>query len=100
MRLILSVVALTCLLPLAGCTSPAERALRNSPDYRSGYSDGCSSASLEGANKRGQSPVRDDAAFAANRAYRSGWGAGYGACRVMASSQSPLGDPLSPRRTP
>jgi hypothetical protein len=88
---------LIALLPLAACTSPA---LRKSPDFQAGYSDGCASANLEGANKRDTALTRDDAAYQANRAYRSGWGTGFGACRQMTMPQSPGGDPLAMPRTP
>ena len=91
---------LIALLSLAACASPADRALRKSPDFQAGYSDGCAAASLQGANKRDGGPARDEAAYQANRAYRSGWGAGFGACRQMAAPQGPGGDPLAMPRTP
>ena len=78
------------LLPLAGCglfTSKATRALRASPDYKAGYADGCSSAGGPGANPREDSQVRDDQAFATNRAYRAGWRSGFGACRPFTAPQ-------------
>jgi hypothetical protein len=88
---------LISLLPLAACANPA---LRNSPDYRAGYSDGCASASQQGANKRDTDLTRDDAAYQANQAYHSGWSTGFGACRQMAAPQSPVGDPLAMPKTP
>lgn len=72
------------LLLLAGCTlfeSPAERALRRSPDFKAGYSDGCASANASGANPREESGRRDEDAFSGNKAYRTGWNEGFGACR-------------------
>ena len=60
---------LITLLPLAACANPA---LRNSPDFKAGYSDGCASANMAGANKRDTSLTRDDAAYQANRAYQIG----------------------------
>ncbi|MBV9549622.1 MAG: hypothetical protein JO256_08135 [Alphaproteobacteria bacterium] len=71
---------------LAGCflfESKQTRALRASPDYRAGYSDGCASAGSVSANPRADSRRRDDQAYAGNAAYRLGWGEGYGACRPM-----------------
>ena len=65
----------------------ADRATRNSPDFKAGYSDGCASASLQGANPRDTGLTRDDAAYGANPAYHSGWGEGFGACRAMAAPQ-------------
>ena len=85
---------------LAACASPANRALRNTPDFRAGYSDGCASASMQGANKRDSGVTRDDAAYQANAAYHSGWASGFGACRQMAAPQSPVGDPLAMPKTP
>lgn len=77
--------ALLLLLPLlAGCAlfeSKETRALRASPDYKAGYSDGCASASAVSANPRADTQSRDDQAFADNPAYRLGWREGYGACR-------------------
>jgi hypothetical protein len=67
---------------LTGCIffeTPRERAMRNDPEFKAGYSDGCASASARGTNYRGDR-VRDDAAFASSKAYRSGWGAGYSVC--------------------
>lgn len=91
---------LCLLLPLAACSSAADRALRNSPDYRAGYSDGCASASLNGANPRESGPTRDEEAYRANQAYRRGWGAGFGTCRQMAMPQSPGGGPMGVPRSP
>lgn len=76
-------VCLVLLVALGGCTlfeSKATRALRNSPDYRAGYTDGCDSAGGDDAAHRDTSR-RDDDAYASNRAYRMGFGAGLGACR-------------------
>ena len=82
-------------MPLAACADPA---LQKSPDFQADYSDGCASASLQGATKRDTSVTRDDVAYEANKAYHSGWGTGFGACRPMAAPQG--GDPLSMPRTP
>ena len=82
---------------LAGC---ADRAVRNSPEYRAGYTDGCASANLAGANKRDTSLTRDEAAYRNSPPYHSGWGAGFGACRAMTAPVSPAGDPLAMPRTP
>ena len=89
------------LLLLAGCASAADRATRNSPDFKAGYSDGCASAGLQGANPRDTGLTRDDEAYRGNPAYHSGWGEGFGACRAMAAPQGngppgPLAMPRSP----
>ena len=74
--------------------------MRNSPEYKAGYVDGCSSAGREGANKRDTGMTRDEAAYRSNSAYHSGWGMGFGACRAMAAPVSPAGDPLAMPRGP
>ncbi len=86
-------------LPLSGCflfESKATRALRATPDYRAGYSDGCATAGSVSANPRADTQRRDDQAFAGNRAYRLGWQDGYGACRPM-PNVSPTGGVDLPR---
>lgn len=94
----LNIAAMAVVLLLTACAGSATRAMQNTPDYKAGYSDGCASASLEGANPRDTGPTRDEAAYGGNPAYRSGWGAGFGACRAMALPPSPggLGMPRSP----
>jgi hypothetical protein len=75
------------LLPLlAGCAlfeSKATRALRATPEYRAGYSDGCGSANTS-ANPRADTMMRDQTAYDTNGAYRMGWGEGFGSCRGLA----------------
>lgn len=79
------VIALLLILPLGACglfVSKETRALRKSPDYRAGYSDGCNSAYDPGADKsRDTNVVRDDAMYRTNRAYQAGWRTGLNACR-------------------
>jgi hypothetical protein len=72
------------LLFLAGCgvfAGKQSRALRASPDYKAGYSDGCASAGGQDANMRDEGQVKDDALFRTSKAYRAGWSGGLGACR-------------------
>ena len=74
--------ALAFALLLCGCIffeGPAERAMRNDPNFKAGYSDGCASANARGTNYRGDT-VRDDAAYETSRPYRAGWSAGYSTC--------------------
>jgi hypothetical protein len=88
---------------LAGCESTADRALKKSPDFKAGYSDGCASASDQGANMRDTGMVRDEAAYQGNKAYRTGWGTGFNACHVYQgggampppSGQGPIRDPTT-----
>jgi hypothetical protein len=83
---------LLLLVPLlAGCAlfeSKQTRALRASPDYKAGYSDGCDSAAAVSANPRADTQRRDDVAYGGNTAYRMGWNEGYGACRPMTNAPS------------
>jgi hypothetical protein len=104
-RLCFPVMALISALALCGCESAQDRALRNSPDFKAGYSDGCASAGTQGANPRDTSLSRDEEAYRSNKAYRSGWGTGFNACRSYQPSgnmppppgQGPIPDPTSRR---
>jgi len=93
-------LCLMLLLPfLAGCflfESKQTRALRTTPDYRAGYSDGCGTAGSVSANPRADTQRRDDESFSGNAAYRLGWQEGYGACRPMLNV-SPMGGANLPR---
>jgi hypothetical protein len=90
---------------LAGCMifeSRASKQMEKSPNFKDGYSDGCATASGGTANMRDQADVRDKALFRSDKAYRTGWSAGYTACRqantAPAASQSgPIADPYPPR---
>ncbi len=78
-------------LTLAGCIffeTPRQRAMRNDPNFRAGYSDGCASANARGSNVRGDT-VRDDAAYAASQPYRAGWSAGFSSCNTALQQSNP-----------
>lgn len=82
LKLASRILAVTLSLALAGCIffeGPRQRAMRNDPGFKAGYSDGCASASAQGTDFRG-GLVRDDASYAASKPYRSGWSAGYSVC--------------------
>jgi len=97
--------ALAALLALMGCESAADRAMKRTPDFRAGYSDGCASAGTQGANPRDTAPMRDEEAYRTNRAYRTGWGTGFNGCRTYQPGgnmppppgQGPIADPYSRR---
>ncbi len=77
------------------------RQVENSPNFKSGYSDGCASANNYSANMRARTDVRDAALFKTDRAYRAGWSAGYTACRPAnleprEPNQGPIADPYPP----
>ncbi|HEY0282689.1 MAG TPA: hypothetical protein VGC27_08705 [Rhizomicrobium sp.] len=89
-------VALLVALSLAGCgiffPSAASRAGRDTPGFRAGYSDGCASANSQDTNYRNDQ-VRDEAAYAADRHYRSGWASGFSACRTY-TTRDPSSGPI------
>jgi hypothetical protein len=82
---------------LSGCESASDRAMRNSPDYKSGYSDGCASAGARGANMRDSGRMRDEQAYQTDRVYSAGWDTGFNTCRGY---QSPAGGPPLPGQGP
>lgn len=67
---------------LSGCIffeTRAMRAMRNDPNFKAGYSDGCASANARGTSFTG-SKIRDEAAFQVSQPYRAGWSNGYSTC--------------------
>jgi hypothetical protein len=90
-------IRLVCVLlslTLAGCIffeTPRQRAMRNDPNFKNGYSDGCASANARGSNVRGDT-VRDESAYAVSQPYRAGWSAGYSSCNTaMQQANPPIG---------
>ncbi|GAA0548509.1 hypothetical protein FHS83_001001 [Rhizomicrobium palustre] len=69
---------------LAGCgilmPTAKDRAAKKTPGFKSGYSDGCASASLQGTNHRAEQ-VRDESLYKTDAHYRSGWASGFTNCR-------------------
>ena len=67
-------------LTLAGCgllETPADRAVKRSPSFRAGYSDGCAAASSPSANPRdAQASLAGE-----DKLYRRGYSAGLSSCR-------------------
>ena len=78
--------ALLLLMALSACESEADRALRSSPDFKAGYSDGCASAGSQGADPRQTGRIRDENAYRTNQTYHAGWGTGFNACRSYQGS--------------
>ena len=80
----LAVVALA-VLSLAGCgiffPSARERAAKNSPDFKDGYTDGCASATVQDTTYRKEA-VRDEEAYKNSKNYRAGWSSGFYNCRT------------------
>ena len=87
-------------LVLSGCMffeSPADRKIRQQPDFRLGYDDGCATATDQGANMRRGDLVRDEALYETDKAYRAGWASGHSGCMRMAptgQANGPLSDPI------
>ena len=73
---------------LAGCSlfeSRETRLMRQSPDYKSGYADGCATS-----NSASRTTIRDDAAYRGIRAYSMGWNTGRSMCRASTGSDNPF----------
>jgi len=78
---------------LGGCMifgGPADKALRRTPAFREGYSDGCAAANNPSANPRETPTELTDT----DRVYRRGWASGYQSCR--ATSVAPGDAPYNP----
>jgi hypothetical protein len=89
-------LALLFAAALAGCVlfpGREDRALQKNPNFRQGYEDGCAAASTAGANPREQQPYRDEALYASDAAYRSGWGNGFSVCRGNTAPPVSIGNP-------
>lgn len=73
---------------------PADRAMRRSPEFRAGYSDGCAAANAAGADFR-RGPHKQDDAYRTSRTYRQGWANGLQTCRRGNASpgSNPVRDP-------
>lgn len=66
-------------LCLAACGSMADK---DSPLYNAGFGDGCNTAEAEQLPNRPR-PQRDEALYAKDADYRSGWNTGHTFCRPM-----------------
>ena len=69
---------------VSGCIffpSAKDKALRKTPSFKEGYSDGCAAASTQSSNYR-EGPYKDQALYQSDQAYRAGWGNGYQTCRA------------------
>ncbi|MDE3116118.1 MAG: hypothetical protein KGL26_11000 [Pseudomonadota bacterium] len=74
----ITTLAFASALALAACAS--HRAVHNTPNFKAGYADGCDAADGSGASYRA-GPTRDEALYAKDGDYRSGWNIGYSSCR-------------------
>ena len=88
--LLRATVAVILLVSLSGCIffeTRAQRAMRNDPNFRIGYSDGCASANARGASFLDKK-VRDDSLFQTSQPYRAGWSNGYTTCNNQLNRSS------------
>ena len=87
--MMLRVMSVVCLaaLTLGGCAvfgGPGDRALRRSPSFRAGYSDGCAAATAPSANPRDAK----DTLAGEDRIYKRGYATGFQSCRNGAAGMS------------
>jgi hypothetical protein len=81
MRLLKPALAMLLLTILGGCVlfgGPRDKALRRTPAFREGYSDGCAAANNPSANPREQLTELSDP----DHLYRRGWASGFQTCRT------------------
>ncbi len=75
---------------LAGCgilmPTSRDRAAKNTPGFKAGFSDGCASATMEQTNYR-TDQVRDEALYKSDKNYRAGWASGLYNCRTNKTQQ-------------
>jgi predicted small lipoprotein YifL len=99
MRILRSAVAALALVSLAGCgillPTAKDRAAKKSPNFRSGYSDGCASATTQDTNHRAEQ-VRDESLYKSDSRYRSGWASGFANCRTTTNrpANTPAAGPI------
>jgi hypothetical protein len=81
---------------LAGCgivmPTARDRAAKNTPGFKAGYTDGCASATIQDTNYRADQ-IRDDNLYKTDKHYRSGWASGFYNCRT--NRTHPMNNPAS-----
>jgi len=80
-----TLVLVVAALSLAGCgilfPTARDRAAKNTPGFKSGFSDGCASATIQDTNYR-KDTVRDEELYKSDANYRAGWSSGFYNCRT------------------
>jgi hypothetical protein len=83
-----TIITIIAALSLAGCgillPSARDRAAKNTPGFKSGFSDGCASATVQDTSYRAEQ-IRDEALYKSDKHYRSGWASGFYNCRTNKS---------------
>jgi hypothetical protein len=96
MNLFTRSIAVAAALTLAGCgilmPSARDRAAKNTPGFKAGYSDGCASATIQDTNYRSDQ-IRDENLYKTDKFYRSGWASGFYTCRT--NNSHPISSPNS-----
>jgi predicted small lipoprotein YifL len=91
-----SLLVVAVAVSLAGCgilmPSSRDRAAKNTPGFKAGYSDGCASATIQDTNYRADQ-VRDENLYKTDKHYRSGWASGFYNCRT--NRTHPMNNPGS-----
>ncbi|MBI3676899.1 MAG: hypothetical protein HY243_09830 [Proteobacteria bacterium] len=90
-----SVIAIAA-LAVASCAvfgGPRDKALRRTPSFKEGYSDGCAAATNIGADYRREPGV--DPAYKNDRVYQAGYANGFQTCRrTISPPGSQPGNPI------
>lgn len=79
--------------------SAHDRAVRKTPNFKAGYSDGCAAANAAGSSYR-YGPVRDETQFQQDPVYRAGWNTGYGSCRSSNAAPGSMPGSMLPEPSP
>jgi hypothetical protein len=83
-------------LALSGCgilfPSANMRATKDTPGFKSGFTDGCSAASAASADMSAEK-FRDKALYESDPDYRAGWASGMTNCRTV-NTQAPNAGPV------
>jgi hypothetical protein len=85
--------ALLCLIFITSAlTACGTSKYDNDPDYDTGFTDGCSTASSRTPGSPPVKAVRDDQLWKDSEGYRAGWKAGYSSCSPGSRGDTPGGD--------
>jgi hypothetical protein len=99
MRIFRTAVAALALVSLAGCgilfPTAKDRAVKKSPEFRNGYSDGCGSSTAQDTNHRAEQ-MRDENLYKTDSRYRAGWASGFANCRTTTNrpANTPAAGPI------